>query len=188
MRILTCVLIVAALLVASSAFAEGGCPSGQYPQQGNGCKSCVPVGGGQPKSVEDTFRGPTAEARWISLASDSNKGILGKGIDATSESEANDAALSECTQKGGTTCHLVGAVKNKCAAYGCHVLPGHVGRLLAVLGVFWGSPTTRTAGAATGIVGNTHASCDNPNRRHGHDSSAKLRCERADGKPSLNAG
>jgi hypothetical protein len=76
----------------------------------------VPVGSGQTRSVEDTFRGPTAEARWISLASDSNKGILGKGIDAKSESEANVAALSECEQKGGTTCHLIGAVKNKCIA------------------------------------------------------------------------
>ncbi|NID06759.1 DUF4189 domain-containing protein [Luteibacter jiangsuensis] len=100
-----------------NAVAEGGCPQGQYPQQGNGWRACVPINNpSRTDGSADTFRGPVWVARWIALASDTPKGILGKGINGASELEATQAAKNDCSAHGGTDCQIIGIVKNQCIA------------------------------------------------------------------------
>src|SRR3569623_1634309 len=86
--------------------AEGGCPTGQVPQQGNGWRSCVPLNNGatQPGSADD-FVGPTWSPRWISLAIDNIKPILGKSGESRTLDQARRSAIDDCISQGGTTCH-----------------------------------------------------------------------------------
>ncbi len=99
------------------AKAEGGCPHGQYPVQGNGWRACVPSNNaGQTAGPANSFRGPMRVARWIALASDTLKGVLGKGVNRTSESEATQMAKDDCSARGGTDCQIIGVVKNQCIA------------------------------------------------------------------------
>jgi hypothetical protein len=95
------IVLIASLHFFGSAHAEGGCPSGQYPQQGNGWRS---------------FVGPTWQARWISLAVDSDKAILGKSGESGTDKQAEQSAVNDCISQGGTTCHVILTAKNGCIA------------------------------------------------------------------------
>jgi hypothetical protein len=96
--------------------AEGGCPPGQYPQEGNGWRSCVPAGNSTTRDSGDRSVGPTYEARWIALATDNPKALLGKSSESKSEDEARNSAMGNCQSQGGTTCHVVVTAKNGCVA------------------------------------------------------------------------
>jgi hypothetical protein len=116
MHLLKFAMFIFFTLAATRSFAEGGCPPGQYPQQGNGWRACVPAGGTANEVPGDNFRGPTKVARWVALASDTPKGILGKGLDASSESDAISAAKADCSAHGGQDCQIIGVVKNQCVS------------------------------------------------------------------------
>lgn len=104
-------------LFSSRTFAEGGCPPGQYPQQGNGWRSCVPIANSmQPGGTNDTFVGPTAVASWASLSADTDKGVLGESADSRTRVEAENTAMAACMAKGGKTCHIIVTAKNGCIA------------------------------------------------------------------------
>jgi hypothetical protein len=63
-------LVCLCVLTPTTAFAEGGCPPGKVPQQGNGWKTCIPVSGSDANTSGSQFHGPSTEARWISIAVD----------------------------------------------------------------------------------------------------------------------
>lgn len=136
MRVIALLLFIASLTLSHGAKAEDGCPPGQYPQQGNGWKSCVPAGGGNaPAGSADTFIGPAYEARWVSLAVDTSKAVLGESKPSSSSDEAEKNAVSQCFAKGGTTCHAIVTAKNGCVtmAVSSSILIGESG------------PTTQTS-------------------------------------------
>lgn len=116
MHTLRSIFAACLLLCALSAKAEGGCPPGQYPQQGQGWRTCVPMATQNGQGTDDVFRGPRKEARWLVLAVDSDKAILGKGINGVSESDATQTAMIDCKGQGGVSCHVIASVKNQCAA------------------------------------------------------------------------
>ena len=117
MPLIKTAVVLMLILLSRPAFAEGGCPPGQVPQQGNGWKSCVPMGSSsQPTGPGDNFRGPSRVARWTALAADTSKGILGGGLNKASEDEAISGAMSDCSNQGGTDCKFIGDVKNQCIA------------------------------------------------------------------------
>jgi hypothetical protein len=79
--------------------------------------SCVPgPGANAGKDQGDNFVGPAIEARWISIAGDPPKGIIGESAVSRSQADAENSALGDCTRQGGTDCKTITSVKNGCAA------------------------------------------------------------------------
>ncbi|WP_429199644.1 DUF4189 domain-containing protein [Luteibacter sp. W1I16] len=117
MRAYVKIALLAALSRTALAYAEGGCPPGQVPQQGNGWRSCIPVNGAsQQQGPSDNFVGPQWTARWISVAVDTDKAILGKSAESRTEAEAENSAVRDCASQGGLTCHAIVTAKNGCVA------------------------------------------------------------------------
>lgn len=101
-----------------TAHAEGGCPPGQYPQQGQGWQTCVPIPGGnaenqasQPISVPSGWR-----SQWQAIATDTSKGIMGTSMDIDTPEGSVSAALADCRKKGGVNCQTEIAYGNGCVA------------------------------------------------------------------------
>jgi hypothetical protein len=105
-----------ALLVSQLAKAEGGCPPGQYPQQGQGWQTCVPIPGGD--SSNSAARAPPVHysARWGAIATDGVKGILGSVDNAKDKATAEEGALEICRQKGGSPCKIGVSYANGCGS------------------------------------------------------------------------
>jgi len=109
------------LIVASTlsfvVHAEGGCPTGQVPQEGNGWRSCVPINNGSPQpGPSDNFVGPRWTARWTSIAIDDIKPIVGKSGETRTQEQAESTAINDCAAQGGATCHTLVSTKNSCLA------------------------------------------------------------------------
>jgi hypothetical protein len=97
------------------AHAEGGCPPGQYPQQGHGFQTCVPI----PNAQQDADDRPTRavlEDRWQAIVTDAAKGVIGVSTNVLSEDIATRNALSDCRAKGGSQCTVQITVVNGCAS------------------------------------------------------------------------
>lgn len=102
----------------ATVHAEGGCPPGQYPQQGQGWQTCVPIPaseranqGAQPIHVPSKWL-----EQWQAIATDTSKGILGTSTDKTTGQAAETAALSDCRAKGGGDCRVEISYANGCVA------------------------------------------------------------------------
>jgi hypothetical protein len=113
MKKLAAMLFLIVASVSVGAHAEGGCPPGQVPQQGQGWASCIPLPDNGVVPGSD-FVGPTKEARWISVATDGVKGIIGQSDESKTNEEAVSTALSDCATQGGTDCKDLASVKNGC--------------------------------------------------------------------------
>lgn len=103
------------ILTASTAHAEGGCPPGQYPQQGQGWKTCVPIpgdaAGGDSNAVPERW-----VDKWQAIATDATKGALGTSVGAATAVEAESRAMGDCQAKGGTACDVQVSYRNGCVA------------------------------------------------------------------------
>lgn len=99
----------------TSVHAEGGCPPGSYPQQGNGWQTCVPIPGSnqvqQPAQPSWHW-----ESRWLAIALDTNKAILGSALDKSTVEAAEESAMIDCRSQGGDSCHVSISTSNGCAA------------------------------------------------------------------------
>lgn len=93
--------------------AEGGCPPGQYPQQGQGWQTCVPIPGG---GGSEQVAGPQWVDKWQAVATDTPLGILGVALDRSSSKDAERASVLDCEAKGGKVCIAQLSVKNGCIA------------------------------------------------------------------------
>lgn len=112
LRIVSLVLLF--VLAPPVAFAEGGCPPGQVPQQGNGWKTCIPVSGNDTNATDSQFHSPSTEARWISIAVDKGSGVLAESTESKTRAEAQSDAERNCLIKGGISCVAFVTAKNGC--------------------------------------------------------------------------
>lgn len=110
-------LLVVLLGASTTARAEGGCPSGQYPANGQGWQACYPIPGYQQDQGESNQpQAPQWKDQWLSIASDNIKKRLGIVTDMPDKASAEQAALSDCRSKGGTQCQIDTTAANGCAA------------------------------------------------------------------------
>ena len=107
-------LAVVVILASTAIHAEGGCPNGEYPQQGPGWQTCAPIPG-YDTNPQATSR-PVMKDRWGAIATDGKLGVLGSVNNADSEASARLNAFSDCKSKGGNRCELKSVYKNGCGA------------------------------------------------------------------------
>jgi hypothetical protein len=109
-------LLLCVTIFQSSAQAEGGtCPNGYYPLNGSGVSGCAPIPGyGQPQSRVPATPPVRWESRWGAIATDGVLGVLGASTGMTSERRAKKAAISDCQNKGGTSCKFQVSFANGC--------------------------------------------------------------------------
>ena len=104
------------LLQSFTAHAEGGCPPGQYPQQGQGWQTCSPIPG---QIQSNNAPPPPAERwddRWGALAADGSDRIAGSSSDQTSQDQAVAAAIADCKAYGAIGCRQSAVYRNQCIA------------------------------------------------------------------------
>lgn len=106
--------LLLSLFVSNVVFAEGGCPPGQYPQQGQGWKTCVPIPGAQTEQAVQPPP-PSFASRWGAVASSSNA-VYGIVTDQTDKALAEQSAIAECISRGGDQCKLNYTYSNQCVA------------------------------------------------------------------------
>jgi len=100
---------------ATSAHAEGGCPPGQYPQQGQGWQTCVPI----PGAGQNQAPAPIPQRwldKWQAIATDTQKGSLGTAVDVDTADRAESAAMNDCHAKGGDHCEVQISLRNGCVS------------------------------------------------------------------------
>jgi hypothetical protein len=107
-------LCIILFLGPSLAHAEGGCPPGQYPQNGNGFQTCVPIPGSVQSAPEP--KKLYWMSRWQSIAIDTDKAIIGSAINQKTSTSAESAALGDCKRQGGSSCQTAVTHSNGCAA------------------------------------------------------------------------
>jgi hypothetical protein len=106
---------------------QAACPPGTVPYgTGQGQSVCGPDNSQQPVQHQPP---PQWANRWGAIATALPKGILGVANDASSQNQAERAALADCQSKGGTTCTIDLSYRNQCAAMvvghpGYNVTPG----------------------------------------------------------------
>lgn len=107
-----------ALLIVSwvsPIHAEGGCPPGQYPQQGQGWQTCVPIPGYED-AQQTSQPQPAWQDRWGAIAADGKKGILGTADAKLTKEAAIQTAIDDCKSKGGSDCRMRTWYGNSCGA------------------------------------------------------------------------
>jgi len=108
-------LMAAAIQCLLVAHAEGGCPPGQYPQQGQGWQTCVPIPGAanqQPPPPPP----PQWVSQWQAIATDKQKAVLGSSMGRSSSGDSERAAISDCHAKGGVDCEIQISYRNGCVS------------------------------------------------------------------------
>lgn len=94
------------------AFAEGGCPPGQFPQGGQGWQSCIP--GQTSFGQTQAWQEPRWVDRWGAIATDGIKGILGAVDNISNVDGAERLALLDCQSQGGDNCKVILSYSNRC--------------------------------------------------------------------------
>lgn len=92
--------------------AEGGCPPGQYPQQGRGWRSCTPAYEEEPAPDPGRWI-----SRWGAIATYEAKNVIGVATAQLSKKSAKNLALAECELRSGAACKVELTYKNSCAAF-----------------------------------------------------------------------
>ncbi|WP_084621576.1 DUF4189 domain-containing protein [Luteibacter yeojuensis] len=103
------------LLCMSTAIAEGGCPGGQYPQEGPGWRTCVPLPGASQGS-QSAAPQPYWVDKWGALAANTDGDLNGASTDQESRTAAVEQAIANCHAIDGKECHNFGAYRNMCMA------------------------------------------------------------------------
>jgi len=107
---------IAALQCTFVTHAEGGCPPGQYPQQGQGWQTCVPIPGAGANQQAPSPPPAQWADQWQAIATDKQKAILGTSAGSASSDASAQAALSDCQAKGGSDCDVQITYRNGCVA------------------------------------------------------------------------
>lgn len=116
MKLVFGILILLGLLICDSAVAEGGCPPGQYPQSGQGWQTCVPIPGNNQGTTQQGPPPAVWSTKWLAIASDNPKGILGTSVNRPSQADAEQSAIADCMTKGGSNCSVQISYRNGCVA------------------------------------------------------------------------
>ncbi|WP_397458774.1 DUF4189 domain-containing protein [Pseudomonas asplenii] len=109
------IFVAAAIVPVIAVRAEGGCPPGEYPQEGNGWKACVPIPGAEQNYAPAVNPGHWTDS-WGALATYEPKGIIGVAAGLGTSRDAEQAALLDCKSKAGVTCKLEIHYQNSCVA------------------------------------------------------------------------
>lgn len=112
------IFLIAVMVLASfTAYAEGGCPPGQYPIGGQGVVGCAPIPGAGGGTAAPRPTGKW-ETRWGAIAEDSSSRNLATGTSTSQKSKraAVSAAIEDCRSAGGKACKLRMAYHNQCIA------------------------------------------------------------------------
>ncbi|WP_213947923.1 DUF4189 domain-containing protein [Luteibacter sp. dw_328] len=111
-------LVLLMLSCMNVVHAEGGCPPGQYPQQGQGWQTCVPIPNSEaaPRGAQPVHVPSKWLDQWQAIATDTTKGIMGTSADKVSWETAEAAAISDCRSKGGDSCKVDISYANGCVA------------------------------------------------------------------------
>lgn len=107
-------LFFMALFNARVTHAEGSCPPGQYPQQGQGWQTCVPIPGGQ--AARPAPNAEQWEDRWGAIAKTPEGQISGGADSQRTEGDAINAAIADCLSESGEVCKSMGTYRNQCLA------------------------------------------------------------------------
>ncbi|EMR4108343.1 TPA: DUF4189 domain-containing protein [Stenotrophomonas maltophilia] len=107
--------LLLAAVFQSAAFAEGGCPPGQYPIGGQGVQGCAPI----PGAGDGSLKTPQPGGKWIKTwgaISVSPEGASGVSTGRRSKSDAEAEAVMQCRQSGGHACRTSFSYENQCVA------------------------------------------------------------------------
>jgi hypothetical protein len=120
------VFFIVSSLFMQTAYAEDGCPEGMQPyqpQQGFGAPnwSCMPIPGYSNGSNSDGATPPPPPKPWHNryggIAIDGSHGIIGISSNQSERDLARSLAISDCKNKGGSNCKLVGTYRDGCAVF-----------------------------------------------------------------------
>lgn len=109
-------LAISALQCMFVVRAEGGCPPGQYPQQGQGWQTCVPIPGAADSQQPPAPPPALWASQWQAIATDSQNAVLGVAMGKPSSDDSAQAAIADCHAKGGMTCKVQISYRNGCIA------------------------------------------------------------------------
>jgi Domain of unknown function (DUF4189) len=112
----TGVLLLAFVAMTLDLRAEGGvCPPGYYPISSPGFTNCAPIpGGGNSGSTLAPHDEPVWKTQWLSIAFGKNG--FGAATEMPSKRKAEQVALAQCRDMGGTQCHINMTTYNQCIA------------------------------------------------------------------------
>ncbi len=114
-----CVCTFGLLGAATAAHAEGGCPPGQYPANGQGWQACYPIPGYDQGQSQQNQAPPRWLDMWGAVATyipSNGTEAVGTAINLPTRKQAEDAALQDCHAKGGVNCKIELSYSNQCAA------------------------------------------------------------------------
>ena len=104
-------------LSTSLAHAQAACPPGTIPYgSGSGQEMCGPD---DTQSTEPQGNAPAPPMwmdKWMAIATDPDRSVLGVATYMATEEQAKSAALLDCKKKGGINCKFENAYRNQCAA------------------------------------------------------------------------
>lgn len=113
-----CLLVL--LLATTTLHAQAACPPGTIPYgTGNDPSACGPDNSqsDQPQQPQAPRLPPQIWADyWGAISTDTPNGILGSSTHASSQANAEQAAVADCRSKGGTQCILQVSFRNGCGA------------------------------------------------------------------------
>lgn len=100
---------------ADLAYAEGGCPQGQYPYETPQARQCVPIpGDGESVSSQSEA---VYENRWGAVATDPGTGETGVSVGETRKWKAKKVAMQRCAEGGSGACKVRFTFFNQCIAF-----------------------------------------------------------------------
>lgn len=109
-------LLTSLFFIAGPAYADGGCPPGEMPNNAwastgsnESVASCIPMPDSGPTK-------PQWETRWGAIASQKQGSEFGIVIGKKTERQATKASIGECVKRGGTACESLLTFRNQCAA------------------------------------------------------------------------
>ncbi|WP_115563273.1 DUF4189 domain-containing protein [Xanthomonas arboricola] len=112
-------IILLGIALSCPAFAEQGCPAGQYPIGGQGAISCAPIPQDRP-----TVTQPRPTGKWLKTWGAVAVGVLdaapryGVPVGLASEAEAKREAMARCNRSGAQGCRIGTTFRNQCMAIG----------------------------------------------------------------------
>lgn len=107
-------LAMVAIAFPTLAWAEGGCPPGQYPIGGQGVQGCAPIPSSGGVAAPARLSGKWVKT-WGAIALSPN-GASGAAAGRLHKSDAIRDAISVCAGSGGRGCEASFTYKHQCAA------------------------------------------------------------------------
>jgi hypothetical protein len=109
-------LLALLTLLGNVVHAQTACPAGMEEYGVGVCGYSQAQEPAQQSQQHAPQYQPAWDSRWLAIATDSAKGILGNATDMANKSDAERTAMANCEAKGGTQCKVDVSFGNGCAA------------------------------------------------------------------------